>query len=622
MKMAGRTRMLLTGGVLLALLVVLGVLWVRASLGPKAQHIEILPENRFARTLVIVGDKDYDPYSFLDEDGQPSGYDIEFAYALANALGYNVEIELMSWAECKRAVEEGRADMITGLDWRDEHPGVLMSMAMHNDPFVCFGREPFQIIGELYGKRLASIDESGSFVEFLRPYRLEANTTTYATYTEAMQSVIDGENDYTIARYSVGRRILAKLDEGEVRAVGPTLTNNAMCIGLSAQNAALLGPLNDTIEAFLRDGTLNALSEKWLGSYVELISPMDVLRTYRDAVFALIACLIVAVAAVLLRGYLVKMKGMRLEHGMTRTILEYQKLLTDIAHEMYDNTHEVDVTHNRVTGEQSVLLMHRMRLGEEATYDDAVQMVIRTQVKEEFRQELAQAMASERLLADFEAGETSLSRVFLLTLDGGRTYFWMRLLIRLFYWASDKSVRAIMFVQDIDAEKRKEQRLLDAAQRDGMTGLYNKVSTERMIMDALAGERRGQGALILADIDDFKHVNDRYGHAVGDLVIIAFADVLKHNTRSNDIVGRVGGDEFLIYLGAIPGRDWLAQKVAAMSRALDRDVEADGATLHFSASIGAIVTPEAGGSFEDLFRRVDGALYATKDGGKNGFTIG
>ncbi|WP_242984556.1 GGDEF domain-containing protein [Clostridium sp. chh4-2] len=136
----------------------------------------------------------------------------------------------------------------------------------------------------------------------------------------------------------------------------------------------------------------------------------------------------------------------------------------------------------------------------------------------------------------------------------------------------------------------------------------------------LSAENDREYAFFIVDIDNFKRVNDTYGHASGDFVIAEFARNLKDHFREDDIVGRIGGDEFAVFL-KIPNREWLEKKAQQMAAGLRQNVKTDSGVCSVSASIGIAVYPEMGTDFVTLYKNADLALYYTKKNGKNGYTI-
>tara|TARA_R110001583_G_scaffold116010_2_gene266635 strand:+ start:305 stop:1555 length:1251 start_codon:yes stop_codon:yes gene_type:complete len=162
-------------------------------------------------------------------------------------------------------------------------------------------------------------------------------------------------------------------------------------------------------------------------------------------------------------------------------------------------------------------------------------------------------------------------------------------------------------------------RLYRQAHRDPLTGLANR----RSIMDFLRREveySRSIGAplsVILLDLDKFKRINDSYGHAVGDQVLCGFADMLIAQSRPQDLVGRFGGEEFLLILSATSGE--VAKQIAERLRlecqhqqiGLDQNI-----ILDYTTSAG-VTSLQPGESIEEMMKRVDDALYNAKGGGRN-----
>ncbi len=156
---------------------------------------------------------------------------------------------------------------------------------------------------------------------------------------------------------------------------------------------------------------------------------------------------------------------------------------------------------------------------------------------------------------------------------------------------------------------------------DPLTGLHNRRGFERTLAE-LYGEgsnRLPSAALLLADIDHFKRVNDTYGHLVGDQVIRATAQVLKGAVKGRDVVARFGGEEFMVLLPETPGQGALAlaeQIRAAFGKLRIRRSGSDEVISQVTISIG-VATPLAGESVEQAIDRADKALYQAKNEGRN-----
>ena len=181
-------------------------------------------------------------------------------------------------------------------------------------------------------------------------------------------------------------------------------------------------------------------------------------------------------------------------------------------------------------------------------------------------------------------------------------------------------MRMLIYRQNIDDEKRREIFMLDEMQKDSLTGLFNKAATQQHVRSILQKEPESLFAFIILDIDNFKRVNDRFGHAAGDKVLVEFSQTLREQFRDGDVMGRIGGDEFVVFL-KIPNKEILEKKLRDLTDTLHQNIMTDAGECEISASIGAAVSPDTGNDFETLYKKADKALYSTKKRGKNGFTI-
>ena len=174
------------------------------------------------------------------------------------------------------------------------------------------------------------------------------------------------------------------------------------------------------------------------------------------------------------------------------------------------------------------------------------------------------------------------------------------------------------YVRDIDSRKKTELALLERAEKDGVTGLYNKATIQTMIQRILQ-ERRGSGgqcALLVIDLDNFKQVNDRYGHLQGDKLLQEIGHILHASFQQKGLVGRIGGDEFVLFLGEIPSEQWVLEQTDALCRMLNIAYEAAEDHVPVSASIGVGLAPHSQAQYEELFRQADAGLYHAKQQGK------
>lgn len=164
-----------------------------------------------------------------------------------------------------------------------------------------------------------------------------------------------------------------------------------------------------------------------------------------------------------------------------------------------------------------------------------------------------------------------------------------------------------------------EQRLRVMAERDGLTGLYNRRSLFREGIRAFdqATQSQTQLAVLMLDLDHFKQVNDRWGHAAGDDALRLVARTLKNELRDDDIIGRVGGEEFAMVLRITGDDDVRIITRRLLDTIATNGQEIDGLPLYISASIGGVEKAGHHKTFADMMIEADAALYNAKDKGRN-----
>lgn len=194
---------------------------------------------------------------------------------------------------------------------------------------------------------------------------------------------------------------------------------------------------------------------------------------------------------------------------------------------------------------------------------------------------------------------------------------WYEFHITTLFDSNDEPVRALVRVSDVDTSYKEKVALIDMSQREAMTGLYNKPFAEKIINEYMCRDL-DKAAVLMIDIDDFKKVNDTLGHAYGDSAIKYVASELQNLFRSDDVVARIGGDEFLVYMRNLKSMDSVISRARAICEAFAR-YQFVGSDMKISCSIGIAIYDTDGTTFNELLEHADKAMYACKRNGKNDF---
>lgn len=188
---------------------------------------------------------------------------------------------------------------------------------------------------------------------------------------------------------------------------------------------------------------------------------------------------------------------------------------------------------------------------------------------------------------------------------------------------SARGGRSVILIEDVSDRVRAQERINYMARHDGLTGLPNRSNFSEQVEAVLRKQRASAPdedmLFMIVDLDDFKHVNDSYGHVVGDQLLIASADRLRSAFGPEYLVSRLGGDEFLVFCTEPVDEAAIQATGKAIMEAFTRPIEIEGFTLTIAVSIGAVVTTAASASLDSMLTRADLALYCGKGNGKAQF---
>lgn len=229
--------------------------------------------------------------------------------------------------------------------------------------------------------------------------------------------------------------------------------------------------------------------------------------------------------------------------------------------------------------------------------------------------------AYRKMYAEIYAGAQESGCTVRVRARDGR-YVWNELTMKTIYDEQGRAVRAIGFMENVQDEteaKKAMQVYRDQARRDLSTGAYNKEATRLLVSHILSGRGDSLHALCMLDVDRFKQINDRYGHLAGDTVLRELAAAAHRLVRESDLVGRVGGDEFVVFLTGVRDRSAAEAKAEELCRSAAQIVYGDDTPC--SVSLGIALFPQDGRDFETLYQHADEALYTSKQRGGGRYTV-
>lgn len=202
-----------------------------------------------------------------------------------------------------------------------------------------------------------------------------------------------------------------------------------------------------------------------------------------------------------------------------------------------------------------------------------------------------------------------INMIAMRMLDINGEYRWVNLQGDIEFGKDKKPKYIVGKITDIQDQKVKETQLESKTLTDPLTQIYNRRGLEQKVMENMG--KCNKGCFMLIDIDDFKHVNDTYGHETGDKVLTEVATALTNVFRKEDVIGRYGGDEFVVFMPDICDQSVIKKRADSVQKSLN-----DFKEIQIGTSIGIALYPENGTEYESLFNKADEAMYYSKTHGK------
>ncbi len=606
------------------LLVFIIVILIIGNFANEPVHSINLPSmDKYQTTTHILISDVVEPYAFADNLGNPTGYDVEMLYLMGDVMGTNIAVEFVDKEYALKSLNEGYISGILSDDCQNNSE--LLSIATpikHDDNVAFFGRTRINNFNTIRQHNIATVGDTERYRTVVNLYGLQNTINIYPTYDMAFQSVIDGDNDYVISSYPAGVRLLSKLNNTDIKNILELPISQSMCISTTNDNVQLIDRLNNAYVVLVTSGKIDELNHKWLNSYVFGENVVDHLYRFRYFIMVALFTLLIVWILIATKNILSLKKTINVVHEerkVDREAIDYYELLSKYLRSSFDSVIEVNVTNNEILDKVSQKASKKIcGVDYTPTFSQVIDMLVKHYIHDDSKDKFNNIFKRDNLITMYSENK---SRATIDIQMRGRINVgkWKRITLNIFKYQSDDSVRMLCVIENIDAEKR----LTEKAVRDSMTRLYNKTATSEMITDIIRQSDPTQSihAFFVLDIDDFKNVNDSCGHAFGDRVIIMFASALKRHFRDTDIMGRIGGDEFVLFCRDIPSIEWLKNKAQSLCETLNTTVEYDGKQHTTSASIGISIYSKHGMTFDQLYKSADSALYVTKSLGKKGYTI-
>ena len=305
----------------------------------KAPAVEITADNCYEETITVVMGDSFAPFSFKADNGGAesgpgsySGHDVELANELGNRLHMNVKQEYYDWSTCLEKVQTGQADMIMSVDYELPMDGISYSVPTATNPWVAFIREGTQEIrnlADLFGKSIGIGEGTDPFAGS----DFSDNYVVFESYDEAFKALNEGSVDTVITQYQVGMFIIKTRGYKGIKA-DSEIAGGHLAIGFREDRKDILAEVDKIIADMSRDGTLDRLNAKWLGTFVKTYSLREMWTSNPE--YFIIAGILIFVVLLMLALLIVESGMQKKETKLREQIQTQSELIKQLIKEYSD----------------------------------------------------------------------------------------------------------------------------------------------------------------------------------------------------------------------------------------------------------------------------------------------
>ena len=513
-------------------------------------------------------------------------------------------ISAQNWSESYEKAKRRECDILSlamatperekHFVFTDSYLNIPMVMATKIDaPFV-------SDISALYGKKIG-IASGYAFLEILRRDYPNLEIVEVKTLNDGLNRVVQGDLYGYIGTLATIGYSFQQNYTGELKISGKFDGSWDLGIGVRSDDPILYSILQKVLRSIERSEKQKILND-WLSIRYEQKSDYKLLFKITAALLALIGLMVV---------FYLRERGLKKSVIMNQNLL--QAMINNIPNPIFykDNKgvyrYVNDAFSKEIIGVDKADLIGKSLTDLEGVLD---------QQKISYHEEYNQLLYTNRETVEYE--DT-------IKLHNGseRVY---QIIKKVFSSSEGEYLGFICIMSDITEHKAKEKELQELASVDPLTQLFNRRYFSKMAKQLLSSAKRYESALSIMtlDLDNFKNINDTYGHSFGDQVLMLLAKTLQEQSRESDIIARFGGEEFVLMLPKtdIKGAFTLAEKIRKSVQELR--IEADnGVEVNFTISLGVseFIVGDENDNVEEVLKRADSALYSSKRSGKNRVSI-
>jgi diguanylate cyclase (GGDEF)-like protein len=587
---------------------------------PTIDGKHVVGEN--VKPIIVVGDDiAYPPYSFLDENGDPSGFSIELVGAALEAMGYQAEIRLAEWSETVDALDSGEIDLIAGMFQSEERREKYYFSVQHSlskgDVFALKG-ETIKDLESLRGQVVA-VQKDDIVHEFLLKQDLDISFLEASNPEEALEYLQSGNAKYAAISKSPGHYYIDKNSYRDIRASDLKLAPNEFSVAVKKENENIMHIVNAGLRVLKENGKYQEIYDKWLGIY----EPID----YKDLILKY-GWGLVLIGVVI---FVLMFWSATLNHRVrerTRELEKSKNELWETNQELEAAMGQLSATEGELRYQYDLLIEKQKELKQSEARNQALFRIMPDMIfifNEygnfiEYKGEEAQTLLKKEqfigkniedimekdiaIKAIDKINETIKSKelqkyYYSMEYEGQTLHFESRMVPY-----QDNLVMAV--VRNVTLETENKEYIEYLSYHDQLTGLYNRRFFEEEL-ERLDRRENYPLCLIMADANGLKLVNDSFGHKVGDQLLIKVSEVLKE-LLPEERIARIGGDEFLIM---IPNLDEIqAEKLIDEIRKRCQSEKIGAVDISISFGWAAKVDEEE--DIHEVFNKAENYMYKKK----------
>lgn len=428
----------------------------------------------------------------------------------------------------------------------------------------------------------------------------------YGSLEECIRAVNDGNADFCYGDLTSVEQILQSPSINQVEVAAVPNEDSDLCFGFSKkERKEWITKFNQSLRE-ISDNEMQKIIQKNEKTVAE-VSFSLLSFAYANPIFTVFLIIILFLFILLAIIYLssVKIRNERMVSKMAQMEKERYRVATEITNDvLFEYDIETDLMQlsdkfKEVYGRETVMFAFTKLSHEENIKEDDMEI---------FR----------RFCKDLQNGADMVEAEFRI-LNGDGRYVWCHIKGKTLYDNRKRPWKVHGKIINIDERKQELERLLLKSQKDPLTRLYNKAVTKQLISEIIEQSVDEKHAFLFIDIDNFKQVNDRYGHLTGDHVLATIASHMRVMFRKEDVVGRIGGDEFVIFMRDIESKQQIIEKATKLKKTFENSNRKEDKKIDVTASVGIAIYPEDGNTYDLLLANADQALYHVKENGKDAF---